>query len=149
MKKLIALLTAGVMVIGMAACGSNGGSATGGPSNTKTAQTAKPLDLTGTWVEKNPKSKDMVQEATITADTIVVNWKQTDGTTALYWAGSYEAPKDASTSYEWTSTGDKDKMSSALLASQDATKKFAYKDGKLTFQVSAMGVTTTSQLEKQ
>jgi hypothetical protein len=149
MKKFMALAAAGIMIIGLAACGSNGGSAAGGQASTKTTQAAKPLNLTGTWVEKSPKSKDMVQEATITADTIVVNWKQSDGTTALYWAGSYEAPKTASTSYEWTSTGDKDKMSAALFASQDATKKFTYKDGQLSFEVTAMGTTATSKLERQ
>ena len=51
--------------------------------------------------------------------------------------------------YSWTSQGDKEKMSSSLLASQDATKDFKYTDGEITYSSIAVGTTTTVHLKKQ
>jgi hypothetical protein len=149
MRKALAAIVAAAALIGMAACGS--AESTSGAKDSTAQQEVKkePLDLTGTWVEKNPKSDAMVQEAIIDDSTITINWKQSDGTEALYWAGSYEKPTTTDDSYSWTSNNDKEKTGAALLASSDDTKKFEYKNGKLTYQASAMGVTVTSELEKK
>lgn len=147
-KKIIGILLSTLAVISMAACG-NTTTTQSSSANTTTSEAPKSLDLTGTWVEQYPKSTDMVQEAIISGDVITINWKQSDGTSALYWSGTYQAPTSAATTYEWTSKADTEKLSSAILASQDATKKFSYNDGKLTYEVTAMGVTATAELEKQ
>ena len=71
-----------------------------------------------------------------------------DDTKALYWAGSFTAPTTADEPYTWDSANDTEKTSSALLASEDATKTFTYKDGTLSYEVTAMGVTKTVTMTK-
>lgn len=78
---------------------------------------------------------------------IEINWMSKDSK-SLYWAGTYIAPESAVTEYSWTSENDKDKTSSALLASGDDTKDFTYKDGVISYEVSAMGTTKTMKLTK-
>jgi len=107
----------------------------------------KPADLTGDWVQEN--AGDSFQSATVTADTITVNWVSTeDDTTAIYWVGTYQAPTDAG-NFTWTSARDEEATNSALLASTDPTKDFAYADGKISYKVTAMGVTKTISLVKK
>lgn len=103
-------------------------------------------DLTGTWVSE--KSGDSYQEAVITEDSIEINWMSTDSK-SLYWAGSYTAPESDVTEYSWTSTNDKEKTDSALLASGDDTKDFSYKDGVISYEVSALGTTKTMKLKRE
>ena len=59
------------------------------------------------------------------------------------------APEIAEEPYTWDSVNDKEKTDSAILASGDDTKTFTYKDGQLSYSVSAMGNTQTVRLEKQ
>jgi hypothetical protein len=84
----------------------------------------------------------------ITGTTIEITWHNTDGSTALYWAGSVIPPTAPGDSYSWDSANDTSKTGSALLASSDPTKHFDYKNGKLSYQVSALGVTKTEVLQK-
>ena len=102
-------------------------------------------DLSGTWTSE--KSGNSYQEAIITDNYIEINWI-TDDSKSLYWAGSYISPESAITEYSWTSENDKDKTGSALLASGDDAKVFTYKDGSISYEVSAMGITTTMKLTK-
>ena len=102
-------------------------------------------DLSGTWTSE--KSGDSYQEAIITDNYIEIYWMSKDSK-SLYWAGSYVAPESAVSEYSWTSENDKDKTGSALLASGDDTKEFTYKDGVISYDVSAMGTTTTMKLTK-
>ena len=44
---------------------------------------------------------------------------------------------------------DKDKTDKEPLASSDDTKKFTYKDGKLTYQMTGFGVTTTMSMTRE
>ncbi|MGN8025959.1 hypothetical protein [Microbacterium sp. 22242] len=107
----------------------------------------KPADLVGEWVEE--KAGDSTQSATITADSISVNWVNAkDGTTAVYWVGTYQAPTTAG-DFVWTSTRDEAATDSALLASTDPTKEFTYSGGKLSYKVTAMGVTKTMELVRK
>ena len=108
----------------------------------------QPPDLTGEWQQVNSNAEDSYQTATITDDTITVNWVAPD-TTALYWAGSFEAPTTADEPYTWDSVNDTEQTANALLASSDETKTFTYEDGQISYSVSAMGVTTTVKLEKK
>lgn len=108
-----------------------------------------PADLVGEWVQSNSASADSYQGATIAADTIEINWiSETDDTRALYWAGTYEAPT-ATGAFEWTSQNDTAKTDSAMLASSDPTKTFSYNDDVISYEVTAMGVTKTVELERK
>lgn len=90
-----------------------------------------------------------IQKAIIRSDTIEIYWAA-DGTdiSALYWAGTYIAPTTANEPYSWESENDKSKTENALLASSDATKTFTYENGKISYSMSALGLTTTIYLER-
>lgn len=107
-------------------------------------------DLTGTWQQSGTESADSYQEAVISGDTIEIYWvSDEENTRSLYWAGSYEAPKEPTDSYSWDSVNDKEKTDSALLASGDDTKTFTLEGGLLHYSVSAFGTTTEMKLEKK
>ncbi|SFR62996.1 hypothetical protein SAMN04488591_2572 [Microbacterium azadirachtae] len=144
----IAVLTAFTLAGCSAQAASTAGSDAKGADEPATVQEKpKPADLTGDWIQEN--AGDSSQSATVTADTITVNWVSTkDDTTAIYWAGTYQAPTDAG-NFTWTSTRDKETTDKALLASTDATKDFAYADGKISYKVTAMDVTKTVTLVKK
>lgn len=157
MKKLIALCLAGSLAMALAACGGTDTSESTAPAAPSEAAssaaeatpepTPEPApNLTGVWTQVD--AGDSYQQATIQGDTIEINWIGTDGTSALYWAGSFSAPSTADDPYTWTSTNDTSKTSGALMASSDETKDFTYEGGKISYSVSMMGITTTVQLEK-
>ncbi|MFB8387481.1 hypothetical protein ACFC3F_10135 [Microbacterium sp. NPDC055910] len=111
---------------------------------------AQPLDLTGEWTQTNSSSEDSYQEATISGDEIVINWvNEAESTTALYWAGTYNAPMEATDMYTWDSVNDTSQTDTAILASGDSTKTFTYEGGKLKYELAAMGVTMTVEMEQQ
>lgn len=141
MKKILSIALCALTVLALVACGSKGSGDTGKDD------TKQPPVLTGTWKQNNSESNDSYQEATITDSTIEVYWVS-DDTKALYWAGSFVAPTTAYEPYTWDSANDTEKTSSALLASGDATKTFTYKDGTLSYEVTAMGVTKTVTMTK-
>lgn len=124
-RKIIAMAATLAMVVGsiFTGCGST-----------------EPADLTGNW------SGDDGMTATISGEDIRVYW-DSDGTRALYWAGSYVAPTEPG-DYSWESAAYTDETESALLASGDASKTFTYSGGKLSFDLTMMGVTSTIKLEK-
>lgn len=81
MKKAIALLVAAMLLTGLSACG---GSTTAdapaksdGTSKTETNKEEpkpQPADLTGTWKQTNSNDPSSYMEATISGDTIEVDW---------------------------------------------------------------------------
>lgn len=110
----------------------------------------EPADLTGDWKQMNSDSDANYQMATITADAIEVYWVADGGDTkSLYWAGTYEAPTEAGDSFTWDSVNDTSKTDGALLASGDATKTFTFENDELSYEVSAMGTTTTVRLGRE
>lgn len=142
-KKCIGIMSAVLLVSMLAACG-------GSTGNAAKQETPTPPDLTGEWKQTNSNSEDAWQSAEIADDTIEVYWVSDNGETkALYWAGTYTAPTTADEPYTWQSQNDKDKTGTALLASGDDEKKFSYAVGVLSYEVSAMGVTQTVELEKE
>lgn len=152
-RKIMAVLGIMALVVGVAACsGQNtqpSSSAEGAESSQREiAPEPQPADLTGTWKSTNSDSEDSWMEATITADTIQIDWVTAD-TRSLYWIGTFEAPSEPG-DWSWTSQADREKMDTALMASQDDTKDFTYTetDG-LSFDASAMGVTKTVKMTKQ
>ena len=149
MKKYIFIAIASILAFsGCSSSSSEAASSTAAVSSS--VEESEPLDLTGTWKQVNSNSEDTWQEATISGDIIEINWVSDNGDTkALYWAGSYIAPTEDTDTYTWDSVNDHEKTDSALLASGDDTKTFTYENGQLTYEASAMGVTTTVRLEKE
>lgn len=148
-KKIALLLIAGTLVLSFTACGSEPAGSTDNTEKESAAEEApeEPTDLTGTWKSENNEGSWM--EASITADTIEINWISDDGKTkSIYWIGTYQAPDEAVDEYSWTSERDKEKTDTALLASTDDTKNFTYKDDVISYEVSAVGTTTTMELTK-
>ena len=138
-KRVLALLLGGLLALSLCAC-SGGDNAEGQSKDDNT-----PPDLTGVWTQKD--AGEDYQQATISGDTITVNWVSPDST-SLYWAGTFTAPTTADEPYTWTSENDTAKTSTALLAATSETKDFTYQDGKISYEVSAFGTTTTVELER-
>ncbi|WP_433675213.1 hypothetical protein [Microbacterium gorillae] len=116
---------------------------------TPTPTPEAPLSLVGEWKTTNSASETSWQTAVITDTTITITWVSDGGsTTALYWAGSYLPPSDATTTYSWESANDTAQTSSALMASSDPAKSFHYDNGVLSYEASALGVTKTVTMER-
>jgi hypothetical protein len=155
MKKLIAPLALAA-ALALTGCGGSGaatptGGTPTGAADSKPTEKAPPApDLSGAWKQNNPNSEKSFQQATITADTIAVDWV-TDGgnTTSIYWVGTFKAPTSSDGPYTWISQRDAAATKSALLASSDATKEFTYDGDTISYKVSAMGTSTTVKLKKK
>lgn len=105
-------------------------------------------DFTGTW--RSEESGGSYQEAVITDGTIKINWVSDNGKTkSIYWIGTFVAPSEPVTEYSWTSKIDKDETDFALFSSGDDTKKFTYKNGVISYEVSALGTTAIMELKKE
>lgn len=143
MKKLLYITLSAVLMLGMlTACGEP-------KQDAPETAPATPTDLVGEWKQTNSNTDDTWQSATIRGDTIEVYWVSDGGDTkALYWAGTFDAPTTADEPYTWESVNDKEQTDMAILASSDDTKVFTYQDGVISYDVSAMGVTQTVNLEK-
>ena len=99
--------------------------------------TAEARGYEGTW-----KSDDGTFVAQIKNKQIVINL-HADGDTALYWKGTfgYGSPVIIS-------KADTEALDGALFGSQDKTKQFVYRNHRLRFRMSMMGVTRTISLKK-
>lgn len=107
-----------------------------------------PIDLDGEWKQVNSKDANSYQWATIKGDTIVIDWvNDAEDMKATYWVGTVETPTPGADPFTWEST--RDTSESGLLASTDDTKKFTVAGGILTYELSAMDVTMTVEMEKQ
>ena len=153
-KKILTAMIAAALLAMLTACGGTTSADTSSAQNTNAAsqkaEEKKPADLTGDWKQVNSSSDDSYQQATISGDTIEIYWVSDNGDSkSLYWAGSFEAPTTADEPYSWESKNDHDKTDSALMASSDDTKKFTYEKNQISYEASALGTTTTIQLEKQ
>lgn len=142
-----------IAVLSLAGCGA--GTASTGTSDSKASgseaveEARKAPDLTGEWTQSNSKSEDSYQQATITADTMTVEWVADGGETrSIYWVGTFEAPTDATEPYTWTSTKDAEATASALLASSEDTKQFTFEGDTISYELSALGTTMTVKLAK-
>lgn len=148
MKKLVAPI---VLALALALTGCGGAdTAPAGAAVTKPVEEAPQApELTGTWKQSNSASEDSYQQATITADTITIDWVSDGGdTTSTYWVGTFKAPTNASEAHTLTSKRDAKATDSALLASTDDTKEFTYEDDTISYKVSMMGSTTTVKMKK-
>ena len=151
-RQIIALVLGAALCASLGAAGCTG---EGGESGSEGAQDAveeaAAPDLEGEWQQTNSDSDDTYMVATISGDAIAVWWHMTDddGTesTSIYWIGTFEAPSDDA-AYTWESVGDRTQLDSALLAASAETKEFTYEGGVLSFELTALGTTTTIRMEK-
>ncbi|GEL94498.1 DUF5067 domain-containing protein [Cellulomonas composti] len=145
---LVALLG----LAGLAGCSDSGsgggGDGSSSAENSESAAPAAPVDLTGEWEQSNDAGDGSAHAATIVSDTITIYWVSDDDSKSLYWAGTVDVPQDAGDSFTWDSVNDKSKTDSALLASGDDTKTFAYEDGIISYETSALGQTWTVELKQ-
>ncbi|PZE62833.1 hypothetical protein DEJ33_10140 [Curtobacterium sp. MCPF17_047] len=159
MKRMIGpVMIAAVLVLsGCSAAGSTNSGAESKQSSTAAADTSTTTptptptapDLVGTWKQNNSASADGYTSATITADTITVEFVTDNGDTrSLFWVGTYTPPTDGSEKYTWTSKRDEAATASALLASTDPTKDFVYDDEEISFPVTIAGTTATVRMSK-
>ena len=153
MKKRTLVLTASVLacfVLASCSGGDQGAKESAPAANTPEPPTSIAPVVTGEWKQVNSNSEDSWQSATIDESTITVYWVSDNGDTkSLYWAGSFTPPETADEPYTWDSENDTEQTSAALLASGDETKTFTYENGQISYDVSALGTTTTVRLEKQ
>lgn len=152
MKKVLSLTLVGALALSLTACGGNGSKDNSSAKKETTTAVKKeekkePLDLSGTWqTEPNDGS---YMEAKIADGVISIDLVTDDGTRAIYWIGSYDAPTEYTNEYTWTSNNDHEQTDSALFASPDDTKEFNYKNGTLSFSASMQGVTKVLEMTKK
>lgn len=96
----------------------------------------------GTWTSVSTEG-DPVFKATIAANTISVVWMMDATTSGLYWQGTFPNTPDTI-----ISVADRTALDASMVGSQDVTKTFTYKDGKLSYHFSALGIGKTIILEK-
>lgn len=149
MKKLLSLVLIGTLVLSLTACGnssSKDNSSSKETTTTKKEEKKEPLNLTGTW--KSDENEGAWMEATISDNVISIDWVTDEGKTkATYWVGSYDVPTTATSEYSWVSNNDHEKTKNALLASNDDTKEFTYKNDILSFTASMQGDSKVVELK--
>lgn len=106
-----------------------------------------PVSLDGTWTQSSSGIPGIKMTATISDNKISIGMN-TGSDTGTYWIGSFDTLLTKSQSFTVTSTGDVSAMEGDLLASQDSSKVFTYKNGYLSFPFSIMGVNTTVHLQR-
>lgn len=146
LSKVAVVAFAATVAVALPACG---GSPQAAGSAAAEAREAEPVDLTGTWIAPGD-SDDSWMELNIDGDTMTVYWVSDNGDTkSLYWAGSYTAPTEPGDTWEWDSANDHEQTDMALLASTSDTKTFTYENGEISWEVSALGTTTTARATRQ
>ena len=107
----------------------------------KQAEPAPPPDLSGNWAQ--PSEDDWYQIAQITDDKIEIWWYiPARNIRELYWSGSFTPPADASEPYRWVSsnTYTADELNASYRfhrASREDVKTFTYRDGVISYNVTA------------
>jgi len=143
MKKIVATLIVALAVVwALSSCGSSTKSSSGSKdlsaqSVVNTIDAAK--DLSGTWKADGFTAK--IANGVITID--IVGDDQSSG---LYWKGTFPAQVTTSTI---SSQANKKALQWAILGSDEKTKTFTYKDNKLSFKFSMMGVSGMIDLTRE
>lgn len=107
------------------------------------------LDLAGEWKQIDCNSETFFQTGTVKNNIIEIFWVNTENNSkALYWSGTYSKPDNYSNDFSWDSLNNTEKTKGALMASNDTSKTFTYKDGIISYDVTAMGITQTVKLQK-
>lgn len=152
-KIISALALAIALSVPVSACGSDAGTPVSAdvsksPVAKKKAAPKPPtkVNFEGSWAMVNPEPA-LNMTAMISNDTIEIIW-DLDDLTALYWKGSFPTTDQLSSIEKIESVGDVPAMDASLLGSQNKTKTFTYKDGRLAFELTVMGTTRVIELER-
>ncbi len=100
-----------------------------------------PPDLSGDWIQ--PSGGDWYHVATIQDDKITIWWYlPSHDIRNLYWSGSFTPPVNGKEPYAWESTNNYtpeqlDAVYTCRRATREQVKTFTYKDGKITYIVTA------------
>lgn len=148
-------ITISALGIGLTGC-----SATSEPSSPQSsavndAQSSVPpvaetVSLVGEWEQSNKNSPTNFQRAVITDDTIEIYWIADDeDVKSLYWAGSIDPTIEHTKHFTWDSKNDLTKTESALLASTSESKTFTFDNDEISYDVTALGTTTTVRLARK
>lgn len=78
-----------------------------------TEESEKMPDLSGNWEQEG--KGESYQAGYISDDVIEIYWI-TDGSKALYWSGSYEAPTEKTDSFSWESKNNKEKNKQSVIS---------------------------------
>lgn len=100
---------------------------------------AKTRSYDGVWKSDG----DFIFVAKISDGHIRVVWEVDDSTSGIYWDGTFP-----SKGTKIVSKGVRDTLDASLVGSSDNTKKFTYKNGKLSFDFHAMGMKRRINLER-
>lgn len=149
MKKLLAILLAGTLILGLTAC--NGDSNASSDDSSSKHNSSKFPDFSGQWKQVNNDSEDSFQGAIIEDDVIEIYWVSDGGDTrSLYWSGSFIEPnRDEDEPYSWESENNKARTKSSMLSSTADTKTFTYENEQISYSCSIMGTTSTIRLEQK
>jgi len=143
-RRLIGVLITLIGVVMATACGSATPSYSPSPDVTVVEAPAQTNDadvLAGVWVSEG----DVPFEATITADTIVV--QIVDGETkSLFWKGTF--PASAQEGDILLSEADVEALSSSMMGSSELVKPFTYEGDVISFEFSMMGTSTVIHVKK-
>lgn len=137
MRKTLAAGAACLSIFAMTACGS--ANASDGPV---------PKTFAGDWHQVKSGLSGFYMTAEISAGSIQIDLKTRDNTKGHFWLGTFEGDRSTAKPSTFVSVGDQDAMSLEIFASSEKTKKFTYKNGRLSYQFSIMGAETTVYLAK-
>lgn len=138
-KKILTIALIGAMLL-LAGCGSGGN--TSSASSEGSSKQGKTLDLEGSWVAETHGS-DYYLAGFIKDGLIELHWvSDYDQNGSVYWAGTYDAPKDDPDTYTWESHRNDAIMNTSAYASVDDVRTITYADGKLTLEASSTGAET-------
>lgn len=151
-KISLAIATIGVAALALVGCSSPAPASNSSSEEVLTQEVEEapePVSLEGAWKQTNSDDPERWQMATVTGTTIEVYWIADAGDTkALYWAGTVEVPAEGET-FSFESANDTAKTDASMLASSDATKKFTYDKGELSYDVTVQGITKTVRLGRE
>lgn len=101
-----------------------------------------PESLLGNWKNDDP---NMHMSAVVANGTIEIVF-ESDTSSALYWKGTF--PESATNGQDISSQGDTEALDASLMGSSETVKEFTYDDGNITYELTALGVTTRVVLAK-
>ena len=104
-----------------------------------------PRTFNGMW----KSTGDIVMSAEISDNNIDINWILDENNKNIYWVGTFPAPKTMDKDVVVISAPDQEIMELSVLGSSAKSKEFLYIDGKISFDVTAVGVTRRIELIKQ
>jgi len=115
------------------------------------ARVDTPKTLVGTWYQTNTLDSGVVMVAEVHSGGAIQVSMKTRDSSSIYWMCSFESYKNPRSNFKITSQADPDAqkiLAGSIFGSQDTSKRFAYKNGELSFDFTMTGTTSTIRLRK-